>query len=427
MPECALCGNVHSDWNRFHFRLALCRNSPFWTRFSFGYRWNLYFDLSVLCAIVLLQEVLPPRESVSLVWGAKRDNLRKSLIRSVIIEDETLFRKLLQGFLETDDRFEIVGEARDGELGLELCLRLKPDLVLLDLGIPEVSGEQLAESLLAELPECRVLVVSADDDPSIMRKLMDVGVKGFVHKKQDPEDLMAAISTVAAGETYFDGVEEEEETFDSVIRTVIVEDETLMRVLLGATLRADRRFQIIGEAEDGEQGLAMCLEKKPDLVLLDVLLPKLRGPELAEKLLKELPKTRIVVVSARQEPAMVRGVLKKGVHGYVDKRQDAKALKNAILEVAKGNTYFAESAQKVLDDMDKKVDLKLGPSELSKRELEILELVAKGLTTKEIKAKLFVSEATVKTHRYNIMRKLDIHDVAGLTRFAFDHGLLLPD
>ena len=352
--------------------------------------------------------------------------MRKPLIRSVIIEDETLFRKLLQGFLETDDRFEIVGEARDGELGLELCLRLKPDLVLLDLGIPEVSGEQLAESLLAELPDCRVLVVSADDDPSIVRKLMDVGVKGFVHKKQDPEDLMAAISTVAAGDTYFDGAEEEEE-LDRVIRAVIVEDETLMRVLLGATLRADRRFQIVGEAEDGEQGLAMCLEKKPDLVLLDVLLPKLRGPELAEKLLKKLPKTRIVVVSARQEPAMVRGVLKKGVHGYVDKRQDAKALKNAILEVAKGNTYYAESAQKVLDDMDKKVDLKLGPSELSKRELEILELVAKGLTTKEITAKLFVSEATVKTHRYNIMRKLDIHDVAGLTRFAFDHGLLLPE
>ena len=335
------------------------------------------------------------------------------MIRSVIIEDETLFRKLLQGFLETDDRFEIVGEARDGELGLELCLRLKPDLVLLDLGIPELSGEQLAETLLKELPDCQVLVVSADDDPSIVRNLKDVGVRGFVHKQQDPEDLLAAINTVAAGDTYFEGFDEDEaEDVDKVIRTLIVEDETLMRVLLGATLRADRRFQIIGEAEDGEEGLQMCLEKKPDLVLLDVLLPKLRGPELAEKLLKALPKTRIVVVSARQEPAMVRGVLKKGVHGYVDKRQDAKALKHAILTVAKGNTYFSESAQKVLADMEKKVDLKLGPSELSKRELEILELVARGLTTKEITAKLFVSEATIKTHRYNIMRKLDIHDVA---------------
>jgi DNA-binding NarL/FixJ family response regulator len=347
------------------------------------------------------------------------------LIRSVIIEDETLFRKLLQGFLETDDRFEILGEARDGELGLELCLRLKPDLVLLDLGIPEISGEQLAESLLKELPDCRVLVVSADDDPSIVKKLANVGVKGFVHKKQDPEDLMAAISAVAAGETYFKGCDIEVQ--EKVIRTLIIEDETLMRVLLGATLRADRRFQIIGEAEDGEEGLSMCLEKKPDLVLLDVLLPKLRGPELAGKVLKALPKTRIVVVSARQEAAMIRSVLKKGVHGYVDKGQDAKALKNAILEVAKGNTYFSESAQKVLDDMDNKVDLKLGPSELSKRELEILELVARGLTTKEITTKLFVSEATIKTHRYNLMRKLDIHDVAGLTRFAFDHGLLLPE
>lgn len=347
------------------------------------------------------------------------------MIRSVIIEDETLFRKLLQGFLETDKRFEIVGEARDGELGLELCLRLKPDLVLLDLGIPELSGEQLAESLLAELPDCRVLVVSADDDPSIVRKLANVGVRGFVHKKQDPEDLMAAISTVAAGDTYFDGADIEVET--APIRTAIIEDETLMRALLGATLRADRRFQIVGEAEDGEAGLKLCLEKKPDLVLLDILLPKLRGPELAERLLKKLPKTRIVVVSARQESAMIRAVLKKGVHGYVDKRQDAKALKNAILEVAKGNTCFSGTAQKVLDEMDSKVDLKLGPSELSKRELEILELVARGLTTKEITSKLFVSEATVKTHRYNIMRKLDIHDVAGLTRFAFDHGMLLPE
>lgn len=349
------------------------------------------------------------------------------MIRSVIIEDETLFRKLLQGFLETDDRFEILGEARDGELGLELCLRLKPDLVLLDLGIPEISGEQLAESLLKVLPNCRILVVSADDDPSIVKKLADVGVRGFVHKKQDPEDLLAAISAVAAGGTYFEGCDIEGEGEENVIRTVIIEDETLMRVLLSATLRADRRFQIIGEAKDGEEGLNMCLEKKPDLVLLDVLLPKIRGPELAEKVLKKLPKTRIVVVSARQEAAMMRSVLKKGVHGYVDKRQDAKALKNAILEVAKGNTCFSETAQKVLDDMDKKVDLKLGPSELSKRELEILELVARGLTTKEITSKLFVSEATIKTHRYNIMRKLDIHDVAGLTRFAFDQGLLVPE
>lgn len=352
--------------------------------------------------------------------------MSKRLIRSVVIEDETMFRKLLQGFLETDDRFEIVGEARDGELGLELCLRLRPDLVLLDLGIPELSGDQLAESLLQDLPECRILVVSADDDHSVVKKLSDVGVKGFVHKKQDPEDLLAAINAVANGETYFPDQEIDEEA-ESAIRTVIIEDETLMRALLGATLRADRRFQVIGEAEDGQVGLELCLEKKPDLVLLDVLLPKVRGPELAEKLLKKLPKTRILVVSARQEPAMLRGILKKGIHGYVDKREDAKALKNAILEVAHGKTYFSDSAQKVIDEMDKKVDLKLGSSELSKRELEILELVAKGLTTKEITAKLFVSEATVKTHRYNIMRKLDIHDVAGLTRFAFDQGMLLPD
>ncbi len=339
-----------------------------------------------------------------------------------------MFRKLLQGFLEVDDRFEIVGEARDGELGLELCLRLKPDLVLLDLGIPELSGEQLAESLLRELPNCRVLVVSGDDDPSIGRQLRALGVKGFVHKQQDPEDLMAAISTVASGDTYFEDDEEGDEEADTgIIRTLIVEDETLMRALLGATLRADRRFQIVGEAEDGEEGLRLCLEKKPDLVLLDVLLPKLRGPELAEKLLKALPKTRIVVVSARQESAMMRNILRKGVHGYVDKRQDAKALKEAIMTVSRGGNYYSESAQKVLEDMENKVELRLGPSELSKRELEILELVAKGLTTKEITTKLFVSEATVKTHRYNIMRKLDIHDVAGLTRFAFDHGLLLPE
>ena len=349
------------------------------------------------------------------------------MIRAVIIEDETLFRKLLQGFLEEDRRFEIVGEARDGVAGLELCRQLKPDLVLLDLGIPELSGEQLAEALFQELPDCRVLVVSADDDPSIAKWLAGVGVKGFVHKRQDPGDLMAAINAVAGGGHYFENLVEEEGDGEIVIRTVIIEDETLMRVLLGATLRADRRFQIVGEAEDGELGLELCLEKKPDLVLLDVLLPKLRGGELAEKLLKALPKTRIVVVSARQEAAIIMGVLKKGVHGYVDKRQDAKALKNAILEVARGNTFFSESAQKVISEMNQRVDLKLGPSELSKRELEILELVAKGFTTKEITVKLFVSEATVKTHRYNMMRKLDIHDVAGLTRYALDHGLLLPE
>jgi DNA-binding NarL/FixJ family response regulator len=349
---------------------------------------------------------------------------KDSKVRAVIIEDQTLFRVLLKGFLAQERGYEVIGQAEDGPSGLQLCRDTKPDLVILDVFIPGITGDKLAEKIRKELPEARILVMSGSSDPELIEHLKAVGVHGFVHKEQNPEELLAAIDAVAKGESYFFHPTNESL---SIIRTVIIEDETLVRLLLGGMLKSDPRFHLEGEAQDGESGIALCLEKKPDLVLLDVLIPKKSGPEVATRLLKELPDTRILVVSARQEPAIIRGILQTGVHGFVDKRQRPTFLKDAILEVARGRTFYSDTAQDILKEMSSNLELRLTPSVLSPREIEILTHVAKGLRTKEITTELNISEATVKTHRYNIMRKLDVHDIAGLTRYAFDQGLLVQD
>lgn len=207
-----------------------------------------------------------------------------------------------------------------------------------------------------------------------------------------------------------------------VIRTVLVEDETLVRDLLSMALSENRRFELVAQASDGETGLALCKEHQPDLVLLDMMMPKVGGAELAMQLLEILPDVRLLALSSRSDSTTVQSAIRMGIHGYMVKRTSMDVLLQAMATVADGGQYFD---QEVLGALASPVT-EDGPSldRLTKREVEILREVARGRSVKEISSMLFISENTVKMHRQNLMKKLAIHDVVGLTHFAIKHGLI---
>lgn len=207
----------------------------------------------------------------------------------------------------------------------------------------------------------------------------------------------------------------------ALIRTLLVEDETLLRTLLRRGLEESGGFDIVGEAADGVEGMRLSESLKPDLVLLDIRLPEMDGVEMAEKLRSILPKTKIVVLSARQDPATIRQVLEHGVEGVIDKQAQLKDVVEAIGKVRDGRKAYSKVALDVLSEMAFRGAGSVG---LSSREKEIVRRIARGMTNKGIGFELSISELTVKTHRQNIQRKLDIHDTAGLTRFAVAEGLI---
>lgn len=209
---------------------------------------------------------------------------------------------------------------------------------------------------------------------------------------------------------------------------VIVEDQTAIRELTIEMLETRGTYRILGAAADGNQGLDMVLKLRPDILILDVMMPGLSGIEVLRRIGRHLPKMRILIFSAKQEPQVVRGLIQEGVHGFVNKNSPLSDLRKALDEVAKGNTWFNDHFSKTVRDAlakpstqaDSMIDL------LTPREREIAVLIAQSNSSKEVAARLSISIKTSENHRANLMRKLGVHDVAGLVRFAIRHGLVDP-
>ena len=204
---------------------------------------------------------------------------------------------------------------------------------------------------------------------------------------------------------------------------VIIEDQTSVREMLAEILRIDPSWQIIGECGEGHQAYDMLLRLKPDVVVLDARLPGLNGTEILHKIGKQLPKTRILVFSAYDNPALVREMMNAGAHGYVEKTAGLTEFKRGLQAVAAGGSYLSPRVAAILSSYDASGDSS-PHSRLTAREREILKLVAEGNTTRQIAARLELSVKTVDNHRTNLMRKLDVHNVADLTRHAIEAGLV---
>ncbi len=209
---------------------------------------------------------------------------------------------------------------------------------------------------------------------------------------------------------------------------VVVEDQTAICELIIEMLEARGIYRVLGSTADGNEGLALAKQLKPDILILDILLPGISGLEVLRQLHGTQPDLKVLVFSAKSEKQLARGLLKVGVRGYVPKSARLSELRQAVDAVAAGDTWFSDSFQKAMADAltapESDVDAK--GSTLTEREKEISILLAKSFSSKEVAVKLDISAKTVENHRTNLMRKLGVHDVAGVIRYVVRQGLYDP-
>ena len=208
---------------------------------------------------------------------------------------------------------------------------------------------------------------------------------------------------------------------------LLVEDHTIVRQGLKRLLE-ERGISVVGEAGDGYQAVRVAKEKHPDIVIMDISLPKLGGIDATRRIKKELPATKVLMLTIHSEENYIFKSLDAGASGYLLKDTVADELVNAIEVVERGDIFVSSSIpRRVVDEYREMVRKGKRIDEFSKltnREREILKLISEGYTSKQIAEMLFISVKTVDNHRANIMNKLDIHDTAGLVRYAIRIGLV---
>jgi DNA-binding NarL/FixJ family response regulator len=194
--------------------------------------------------------------------------------------------------------------------------------------------------------------------------------------------------------------------------------------MLAEILRIEPAYQIVGECGDGQQACQLCLALQPDLLVLDARLPGLSGVDILRRIGKQLKHTRVLVFSGYESPALVREMLEAGAHGFVEKTAGLLEFKKGLETIANGGSYFGPGVAALLRNVVASQNGSGGADPLTDREREILKLVAESNSTKEIALQLSISVKTVDNHRTNLMRKLNLHDVASLTRYSLEIGLI---
>jgi len=208
-----------------------------------------------------------------------------------------------------------------------------------------------------------------------------------------------------------------------MIRVLLVDDHQLLRAGLRSRLEREPGIEVVGDADSAERAVVMARRLQPDVILLDLLMPRKSGYEAIPELVEVAPQTKILVVSSQAAPSSVRRALSAGAAGYLPKRASDHELVTAIRLVAEGGGYVepALGARLVIDNSSPALE------PLSERERDIVHLLALGYTNQEIGRKLFISVRTVDTHRAHIMRKLDLESRAELVMFALANGVIGPD
>ncbi len=210
------------------------------------------------------------------------------------------------------------------------------------------------------------------------------------------------------------------------IAVLLVDDHAVVRQGLRALLEAEGDMVVVGEAENGRQAVAQTKKTLPDVVVMDVAMPGMNGLEATRQIVKNLPSTRVLVLTSYGDDDYVAQLLDAGATGYLVKQTAAADLLKAIRVVHEGNTFFSPAIAKRLRQHDREAfaggQTAARVAKLTSREAEVLQLVAEGFANKQIAAELSISIKTVEKHRQQAMNKLNIHDVAGLTRYAISKG-----
>ena len=213
------------------------------------------------------------------------------------------------------------------------------------------------------------------------------------------------------------------------ITVLLAEDHTVVREGLRKMLELEDDIEVVGEAQDGRQAITLAKKIHPDVVLMDIAMPLLNGLEATRQLLKIFPATKVLMLSAHSDDAYVANATDAGALGFLLKQTSAHDVCRAIREIHHGKTFFSPAISKRQDrlhpqPLHRAGTLKTKITQLTSREMEVLQLIAEGKANKETASELGIGIKTVEKHREHLMDKLNIHDTAGLTRYAISAGII---
>jgi DNA-binding NarL/FixJ family response regulator len=217
----------------------------------------------------------------------------------------------------------------------------------------------------------------------------------------------------------------------AALKILIADDHEIVRKGLRAILEGQRELEIVGEAEDGRQAVAMAKELNPHIVVLDLAMPSLNGLEATKQIMKARPQTKVLILTMQEADPLIRDVLDAGARGYILKTDAGRDLLTAVEALRRNKTFFTSKvAQMILEGFLKgdarPRDAQTPGDRLTARQREIVQLLAEGKSSKEVAVALGLSVKTAETHRANIMRKLDCHSVSEIVRYAIRNKIIEP-
>lgn len=209
-----------------------------------------------------------------------------------------------------------------------------------------------------------------------------------------------------------------------MIKLLIVDDHEMVRLGLTSYFSVLEDIEVIGEAENGAEGVKMALKDYPDVILMDLVMDTMDGIEATEVILKEWPEAKILILTSFLDDEKVYPAMEAGASGYLLKTSSASDIAKAIRRTYSGEAIIEEAVSEKLEEIEKNGDRRRLHEDLTSRELEVLHLIADGLSNQEIADKLFITLKTVKTHVSSILSKLEVSDRTQATIYAFKHGLI---
>ena len=212
------------------------------------------------------------------------------------------------------------------------------------------------------------------------------------------------------------------------LSVMIIEDQTVVREMLRHLIEEQLNYAVVATAATGKEGVELALQHQPDILILDIKLPDISGVEVLYRLKNSYPEIKILVFSGKIEGKIARCLVRDGVRGFVSKNENINRLKTALVMIAQGETCFSHEFNDALITALKNPEVTVDQMAmmLTDREREVAVMIAKSFSSKEVAVALNISVKTAQNHRTNLMRKLNVHDSAGVIRFVIRQGLYDP-